>query len=331
MRYDVLSIGNAMVDLIAQVDDGFLDLHALEKGTMMLVDADESARRLAVSPVSRKVSGGSTGNTAACIASLGGRSGYIGKVGADALGDFYRDEMKDLGVVFIGEPHGDVATANCLAVVTPDGERTMSTYLGACTHLDTSDLAPELLSSADLLFIEGYLLDSPRSREAALAVMAAAEANGTPLALTLSDHNCVNRNIDTFKLIASSPACSVLIANERELAAFHGTSIGEAIELSADERYVTVATLGAEGSAVIADGTVDHIAAVPVERIVDLVGAGDSFAAGFLYGYVKGWTLRQAAELGGKCAARVISAAGARPSTPLAHLLVEPTASAVPA
>jgi sugar/nucleoside kinase (ribokinase family) len=270
--------------------------------------------------------GGSAANTAACLASLGSKVAFVGKVGNDALGAFFRDGMREIGVDFLCEvDHEDVPTANCLALVTPDGERTMSTFLGACTHLSVADIPEKAIAEAKLVFIEGYLLDSPHSAAAVAEIFDIAIANGTTVAITLSDSRCVDRNHAVFDRLTSHRECGIVIANEKEIRALHkAVTTDAALDAAAQFKALSVVTLGSKGAtSVKGDPTdrtpteIERVLAEPVDEIVDLVGAGDAFAAGFLHGYVSGEYSRDALTIGAKCASVVIQGQGARPSVKL--------------
>lgn len=321
MAYDVVCIGNAIVDLISGVGEDFIGRNGLDKGGMMLVDATESARRRSLVPDVAMTPGGSAANTAACLASLGSKVAFVGKVGNDALGAFFRDGMREIGVDFLCEAdHEEIPTANCLALVTPDGERTMSTYLGACIHLSPADIPKEAVEGAKIVFIEGYLLDSPSSYAAVRSIFEIAGAAGTQIALTLSDSRCVERHVERFHQLATHWDCDIVIANEKEIMALHTASTtDDAIEAAAARINLSVVTLGARGAVSAGKGNVERVQAEPVEEIVDLVGAGDAFAAGFLHGYVNGEYPRDALTVGAKCASVVIQGQGARPSVKLSE------------
>jgi sugar/nucleoside kinase (ribokinase family) len=319
MAYDVVCIGNAIVDLISCVGEDFVEDNNLDKGGMMLVDATESARRRALISDVAMSPGGSVANTAAGLASLGSKVAFVGKVGNDQLGQFFRDGMNEIGVDFLCEvDHEDVPTANCLALVTPDGERTMSTFLGACTHLSVSDIPKKAIAEAKLVFIEGYLLDSPHSAAVVDEIFNIARAHGTKVAITLSDSRCIERNQATFERLVAHRECSIVIANEKEIRALLNTDETDtALDAAARLKAISVVTLGSKGAAVVEDGVCDRVRAEPVTEIVDLVGAGDAFAAGFLHGYVVGEYSRDALTIGAKCASIVIQTQGARPSVRL--------------
>lgn len=317
MKYDVLCIGNAIVDLISRVDEEFIDVNGFPKGGMTLVDAVESLRRLSLVPAPSKAPGGSVANTAACLASLGARVGFVGKVGSDDMGAFFRESMSEIGVDFLCETdHSDIPTANCLAFVTPDGERTMSTFLGACVHLSVADIPVSAVEEAEIVFVEGYLLDSPSSFAAVRHVLDIARASGTRVALTLSDSRCVERHRSAFSELAAR--CDIVIANEKEARALFGSDCVETPDMIVTRvADVAVVTCGARGSMAVAP--TGSIASGPatVSRIVDLVGAGDAFAAGFIHSYVEGEKLADCLSVGSKCAAVVIQQQGARPSVNL--------------
>jgi sugar/nucleoside kinase (ribokinase family) len=294
----------------------------LEKGRMMLVDADESSKRRGfVAGQSVKLaSGGSTGNTAAIIASLGGRSTFVGKIGQDELGGFYANDMNTLGVSFLQGGFTDVPTANCLAMITPDGERTMSTFLGACQLLHKRDIEGFSFDDADILFVEGYLLDAPASREAAIHAVELAAEQGREIAVTLSDKNCVTRNLESFYWLAQF--ATIIVGNDSEMMEFFKADCWADVCIKAEKAgFTTVMTRGAQGSTVVSEGRTFHAPAHPVERIADLIGAGDAFAGGYLYAHAARMAPQDRLALGSRCAAVVVESNGARPHTPLATLL----------
>lgn len=329
----ILAIGNAMVDLIATVPDTMLSINGLEKGRMMLVDADESGRRHSLVDAHEVVraSGGSTGNTAAVIAALGGKTTFIGKVGDDHLGNFYAAEIKERGITFDHSARAAVATANCLAMVTPDGERTMSTYLGACQLLSGEDVerAQDAFESADLVFIEGYLFDAPLSKAAAHQAAEMAFAGSSKIALTLSDSNCVTRNRTAFTDLVQSGKIDVLIGNETEILEFLQVEYSDGVyahgpHICREHGIEIVMTMGSHGAALITHEGYFHQKCSPISRIVDLIGAGDAFAGGYLYGFAAGLEPYERLKLGNDCAAVVVQSKGARPGQPLVGLIPEP-------
>ncbi len=330
-EYEILSIGNAIVDILSHVEEEFISTHALQKGTMRLVDENQSKAMLATLERTLQAPGGSAANTAACISSLGASSAYIGKVAEDELGLAFREGMALAGVSFNGgDLHEGISTANCLAVVTPDGERTMSTFLGACRELSGADISEDLVASSKIVFLEGYLLDSPKSAAALHKAAIDASARGRTVALSLSDANCVRRNSQLFSSLidgGKGGVVDILIANEREITAllevsgFEVEDTERAISICRDHfDFTTVITLGADGAVSISGKTVTAVPAAPVDRIVDLVGAGDAFAAGYLVGHARDLPPENCLHLGAACAAQIIVTDGARPLGPLSGL-----------
>ncbi|MCJ9429787.1 adenosine kinase [Kordiimonas marina] len=316
----VLCIGNAIVDIIARVDDAFLDEHERIKGSMMLVDAETSARIYEGMPPAVERSGGSAGNTAAGVASFGGKAAYIGKVHEDQLGGVFRHDIHAIGVHYetpantVGAP-----TATSMILVTPDAERTMSTFLGACGELTVDDIDEDLVSSAAVTYFEGYLWDRDNQKEAILKAMDIAHAAGKQVALTLSDSFCVDRFRTEFKDLVHDRV-DILFANEEEIKSLYEV---DTFEEAAKEfgPYVKLAALtrSEKGSVVMTKDQTVSVPAYPAE-VMDTTGAGDLYAAGFLYGYTNGYDLEACARLGSLAAAEVISHLGARPETSLAAL-----------
>jgi sugar/nucleoside kinase (ribokinase family) len=318
---DVVGIGNAIVDVIAPAEDAFLDEHRMVKGAMTLVDerrAEALYERMAPAIIA---SGGSAGNTIAGIASLGGKTGYIGKVRDDELGRAFRHDITAVGAVFrtpaLTQGPG---TAQCLILVTPDGQRTMNTYLGACVSLVPEDIDEELIAAARFTYLEGYLFDEPTAKRAFARAAEFAHAAGRSVALSLSDAFCVRRHrADFLKLVDHH--VDVLFANEGEVVTLFEMTLDDAIaQLQTLTRLATV-TRGAAGSLVITKQEIVEIAAEPVSRVVDTTGAGDLYAAGFLFGLSRDASLRQCGRLGSIAAAEIISHYGARPQTPLRTLV----------
>jgi sugar/nucleoside kinase (ribokinase family) len=319
-RYDVLAIGNAIVDVLSHTDDGFLGREGLAKGTMRLIDAAEAERLYDRIGPAVEVSGGCAGNTAAGIASFGGRAAFIGKVADDALGRIYAHDIRAAGVAFATPPvRNGAPTARSLILVTPDGERTMNTYLGACQALGPEDVDPESVAAARITYLEGYLWDPPEAKRAFRKAAEVARQAGRKVALTLSDSFCVDRWRDEFRGLVAN--VHVLFANEGEAKALYETASLEAAVAALRETCpLTVVTLGAKGSLVVTRQETHRVDAVPVERVVDTTGAGDLFAAGFLYGLAGGRALTDCARLGALAAAEIISHIGARPETSLKSL-----------
>jgi sugar/nucleoside kinase (ribokinase family) len=315
---DVVGIGNAIIDLLAHAEDEFLVEHSLAKGAMTLID-EATAERLygAMGPATR-ASGGSAGNTIAGLGSLGAACGYIGKLRDDELGAAYRHDLINGGVQFTtAMAASGPATARCIIFVTSDAERTMNTYLGACVNLTADDIDAELVAAAKITYMEGYLYDEPHAKAAFHRAADTAHAAGRKVALSLSDAFCVERHrADFLELIANR--IDIVFANESELLALFQTGDFEAAlgKLSAMTDIAAV-TLGGQGSVAIRNGERVASRAAHVERVVDTTGAGDLYAAGFLYGLCRDLPLAECARIGGLAAAEVISHFGARPEVPL--------------
>jgi len=320
--FDVLGIGNAIVDVMARVEDDFLVSERLAKGTMHLIDAGraDTLHRAIPAPIQR--SGGSAGNTVAGVASLGGRAAFIGKVADDDLGLLYLDDMRASGVHFATAPLPEGApTARSMILITPDGERTMNTYLGACQMLGPEDIDPLVVEAAAITYLEGYLWDPPRAKEAFRQAAAIAHRAGRKVALTLSDAFCVDRYRAEFKDLIGSRTIDILFANDLELKSLYTTSSLEAaVDAVRADGLLTALTVGGDGAMVITAGGVTAVPAVPVTEVVDLTGAGDLFASGFLYGLARGMPLGAAAKLGTLAAAEVIGHIGPRPTAALDEL-----------
>ncbi len=319
---DVVGIGNAIVDVIATADDEFLSRHAMTKGAMMLVDEARAEAIYADMGPGSISSGGSVANTIAGIASLGGKTGYIGKVRNDVLGDAFRHDITAVGATFRTPATTEgPTTARCLIFVTPDAQRTMNTFLGACVTLVPADIDAELIRSAAITYLEGYLYDE---KDAQLAFVLAAEiahAAGRKVSLSLSDAFCVNRHRDAFLHLVEHHV-DILFANESEIEAlFETTDIETAVAKLRRIVHLAAITRGTQGSLVITQHDVIEIAAAPVAHVVDTTGAGDLYAAGFLYGLTSGASMRACGELGSLAAAEVVSHVGARPQTPLRSLV----------
>ena len=319
---DVVGIGNALVDVIARVDDAFVAEHGLIKGSMCLLDADraESLQRAMGTAVER--CGGSVANTLAGFASLGGRGAFIGRVGDDRLGRVFADDVRAVGVAFSNAPAGNgVPTGRCLVAVTPDAERTMSTLLGAAAELGPADVDESIVASAAVTYLEGYLFEQDQARQAFDRAAAAAAAAGRLVALTLSDSWCVDRSQAEFLAFVES-SVDLLFANEDELRLLYGTDdVDEALGRAQRHCPVVALTRGAAGSTVVVEGRRHPVAAEPVEEVIDTTGAGDLYAAGFLYGFTQGYDPPTCGRLGAMAAAEVISHLGARPQMPLAELV----------
>jgi len=319
---EVVGIGNAIVDVIAHADERFVAERGLTKGSMTLIDAERAESLYRAMGPAVESSGGSAGNTMAGIASLGGVGGYIGKVRDDLLGDVFRHDITAIGVRFDSPPAtSGPGTARCLIMVTSDGQRTMGTYLGACVELGPEDIDPLLIGSARITYLEGYLFDPPRAQEAFRAAAAIAHRAGNRVALSLSDPFCVARHRAAFRELVMGEV-DILFANEAEICSLYETD-DFATAAAAVRGHVAVAALtrSAEGSVVFADGEAHSVAAAPVARVVDSTGAGDLYAAGFLYGLIQGLPLPKCGAVGSLCAAEIISHVGARPETALSGLV----------
>lgn len=322
MKYDIIGIGNAIVDVLAQAEDSFLDEEGLSKGGMALIDAEQANALYEKMGPAREVSGGSVANSCAGVASFGGRVAYVGRVSADQLGEVFAHDIRATGVHFDTKRGSESGppTARCLILVTPDAQRTMSTYLGACVELGPEDVDPALFADAKITYLEGYLWDPPRAREAMKKAALSAKSAGRKVALSLSDSFCVHRHRDSFiELIEST--VDILFANEDELLALTGKDNFEAAAISAQGRAeLVVVTRGAGGCVIIDESGQTPVPAAKVDRVIDTTGAGDLFAAGFLYGYCQDKAPTECARLAGLAAAEVISHYGARPETPLSSL-----------
>jgi sugar/nucleoside kinase (ribokinase family) len=325
-EFDVVCVGSAIVDVIAHADETFLADQGMVKGAMQLID-DEVAHRLYGAMGSAiEASGGSAANTAAGVASFGGRVGFVGKVANDALGEVFTHDIRAVGVHF--EPpavDGDVpATARCLILVTPDGERTLNTYLGVSSLIGPADIDEGLIASAHVVYCEGYLWDLPDAKAAIVKSMDMAHAAGRKVAFTLSDAFCVDRHRDEFLDLAEQRV-DILFANEAEICSLYEVSTFEdAASRVSKHCEIACLTRSEKGSVVItADGDRFDVAARPVDRLVDTTGAGDLYAAGFLRGYTAGRDLAACADLGGLGAAEIISHLGARPEVSLTELAAD--------
>ena len=321
-KYDVCGIGNAIVDVIAQTDDAFLTEHGLNKGAMTLLDMDAATRLYNLMPAGIEASGGSAGNTMAGVASLGGRGVYIGKVADDDLGEVFIHDIRAGGVEFHTNPvSGGKPTARSLILVTPDAQRTMNTYLGACVDLGPADIEEALVRGSKVTYLEGYLWDPPQAKEAFLKAAEIAHAAGQKVALSLSDAFCVERHRDSFKELVNGHV-DILFANESEiLSLYRSDSFDEAVTRAKSQVEVAALTRSAAGSVVVCGDQVIEVAAEPVDKVIDTTGAGDLYAAGFLYGYTQGRPPAEWGKLGAIAAAEVISHYGARPEVSLSELV----------
>jgi adenosine kinase len=322
---DVLGLGNALVDIIAHADDDYLDAHEMAKGAMTLIDEDRAETLYAARVDPRIVSGGSAANTIVGVASFGVRSAYIGKVKNDELGYAYAEDIRAAGVGFAARPAEDgPATGRCFVYVTPDGERTMNTYLGASAYLSPSDVDEALVSASRIIYLEGYMWDRPAAKSAFQKAAAIARQAGHRVALTLSDSFCVDRFRGEFIELVRSGLVDTLFANSDEILSLYQTPhFAEAIDAVRREGALAVVTRSEKGSLVV-DGCRTHeVPAFPIARVLDTTGAGDMFSAGFLAGLAKGADVEACARLGALAAAEIIQHLGARPLVSLAALARE--------
>ena len=319
---DVLCIGNAIVDVIADASDDFLAAEGLTKGTMRLIDAEEAERLYSHMGVGHQVSGGSAGNTAAGVAALGGRAGFVGQVAPDQLGEFYRHDLTAAGVEFT-TPATDVGspTARSMILVTPDGHRTMNTFLGAAQSLPSSALDEAQIAASKILYLEGYLWDPETPRYAMIRAIEIAKQAGRQVAFTLSDMFCVDRHRDGFNALIDQGRIDILFANQGEIEALAGVPhLDSAVAAVSGKVETLVVTRSEDGALATRGGERVDVASEPIARLVDTTGAGDLFAAGFLLGEARGLGLERSLRLGAIAAAEVIQHYGARPEADLRAL-----------
>jgi sugar/nucleoside kinase (ribokinase family) len=318
-RFDVLGIGNAIVDVIARTQDDFLNRQGMRKGAMALIDAAEAARLYDAMGPAVEVSGGSAANTIVGIAGLGARAAFIGKVRDDKLGRAFAHDIRAAGVSFTTpSASGGPPTGRCYVLVTPDGERTMNTYLGAAQDLHPDDIDAEAIAAARIVYLEGYLWDPPHAKDAFRKAATIAHGAGRKVALTLSDAFCVDRYRPEFLDLIRGGTVDIVFANERELTSLYEISdFDAAIAALRNDAKLAVVTRSEKGCVVVTRSGFEAVPAQPVERVVDATGAGDLFAAGFLVGLSRGADHRSSARLGALAAAEVISHLGARPEISL--------------
>jgi fructokinase len=318
---DLLGIGNAIVDVLARAEDGFLARHEMAKGGMTLISAGQAEAIYAAMGPGVESSGGSAANTCAVAAALGARVGFLGKVAEDGLGRVFAHDIKAAGVRCPTAPlSGGAPTARCLILVTPDGQRTMNTFLGACVAFGPDDVAEAEVASAAITYLEGYLFDPPAAQEAFRKAARAAHAAGRKIAITLSDPFCVGRHRSAFQDFVKTEA-DILFANEAEILSLYETEDFEAAAgMAAADVDLAVLTRSEQGSLVVSGAKRIPVAAVPT-RVVDTTGAGDAYAAGFLAGLARGLPLAECGRWGSVAAAEVISHFGARPQADLKALV----------
>jgi len=318
---DVVGIGNALVDVLSRESEAFVTAQRLVKGAMQLVDEARASELYAAMGPAVEVSGGSAANTIVGVASFGGRAHYVGKVRDDQLGEVFQHDLRSVGVGYsTSAATSGPATGRCLIVVTPDAQRTLTTYLGASVQLGPADVDKGVIERAAILYLEGYLFDPPEAQRAFHAAAGVAHAAGRKVALTLSDPFCVDRHRAAFRDLVEWHV-DILFANEAEIRALYGAADFDAA-LQQVRRHCAVAALtrSERGSVVVAGDDVHVIDAHPVRAVVDTTGAGDLYAAGFMFGLSRGRSLATCGRLGSLAAAEVISHVGARPQIPLAQL-----------
>lgn len=323
--YDVLGIGNAIVDVIARTEDDFLVKHGMHKGTMALIDEPRAEAIYAAMGPAIETSGGSGANTIAGIASFGGKAAFVGKVKDDTLGKAFSHDIRAIGVDFTTKAAADgPSTARCYVLVTPDGERTMNTYLGAAQNLSPADLDEKQIAAARYTYLEGYLWDPPQAKEAFRKAAAIAHGAGRKVALSLSDAFCVDRYRDEFLNLMRTGAVDLIFANEGELKSLYQTAdFDSAVAGLRNDVKLAAVTRSEKGCIVVSRESNEAVAAAPIDKMIDATGAGDLFAAGFLIGLARDLDHRDAARLGAIAAAEVIQHLGARPETSLKDLAQE--------
>jgi len=325
-KYELITIGNALVDLLAHTDEAYIAAqdarHGMKKASMNLIDEPRALSLYSDMKEPVKMSGGSAGNTMACFASLGGKGAYIGKVADDALGTAFGDDLKAMGVHYETAPlSGGTSTGRCMILVTPDGERTMNTFLGAAVELTPKDIHDDLISDATVTYLEGYLYDPPQAMEAFIKAARIAHEAGRMVSLTLSDAFCVGRHREAFKDLVQNHV-DILFANEDELISLYECdTLDEALKRVEQQCAITAVTRGEKGSIIIKSGHSYKIDAEPVAKVLDTTGAGDAYAAGFLYGYTQNMSMEECGRIASIAAAEVISQMGPRPAANLAKLL----------
>jgi adenosine kinase len=324
-RYDVLGIGNAIVDVIARAEDDFLVAQGMHKGGMALIDEARAQAIYAAMGPATESSGGSAANTIVGVTSFGGRAAFVGKVRDDELGKTFAHDIRAARVAFDTKPANDgPSTARCYIMVTPDGERTMNTYLGAAQDLRAGDLDEAQIAASEVVYLEGYLWDPPQAKEAFVKAADIAHKNGRRVALTLSDAFCVDRYRGEFLDLIRKGTVDIIFANEHELRSLYQTADFETgAKALRNDAKLAVVTRSEKGCVVIGKDAVEAVPALPVEQVADVTGAGDLFAAGFLVGLARGKDHRTAARLGGLAAAEVIQHIGARPAVSLKALAAE--------
>jgi sugar/nucleoside kinase (ribokinase family) len=321
-RYDILGIGNAIVDVIARAEDDFLARHGMHKGGMALIDEARAEAIYGAMGPAVEISGGSAANTIVGVASFGARAAFVGKVKNDGLGKVFQHDIRAAGVTFDTKPAvNGPSTARCFVIVTPDGERTLNTYLGAAQDLHPDDVEAEQITAAAITYLEGYLWDPPHAKEAFRIAAKIAHGAGRQVALTLSDAFCVGRYRAEFLDLIRNGTVDIVFANENELKSlYEAADFDAAVRALRADAKLAVVTRSEKGCAVVTRAHIETVPANPIKRLVDATGAGDLFAAGFLFGLARGADHRNAARLGAIAAAEVIQHIGARPEVSLKTL-----------
>jgi sugar/nucleoside kinase (ribokinase family) len=321
---DLVGIGNAIVDVLTKTGDDFLRANKINKGTMTLIEADQAEALYAKMGPGTEVSGGSAANTVAAFANMSGKAGYIGKVANDQLGSVFRHDIRAIGVSFDTAALTDgPPTARCLILITPDAQRTMCTFLGACVWIAPSDLDEEMIKNAKVTYLEGYLFDRPRAKLTFRKASEIARGAGKKVSLSLSDPFCVDRHRDEF-LDLIKTGTDILFANEAELLSLYkADTFDDAVKHARETCPLVIVTRSAKGSLILNGQETIEVAAETVKEVVDTTGAGDMYAAGFLYGYTRGKSLADCGRAASVVAAEVIQHVGARPQIDLAKLLKE--------
>ena len=321
-EYDLVGIGNAMVDVLATVDDAFLEEQTLDKGAMTLVDTDRASEIYAKMPPAQEVSGGSCGNTMAGFASLGGKGVFIGKVRDDQLGNVFRHDMQSIGVDFFTPATTEgPQTGSCLVLITPDAQRTMCTNLGAASNLTPKDIDKDIIQAAKVVYMEGYLFDPPDAQDAFVEAADLSHDAGRKVSITLSDPFCVDRHRHAFQMLVADHT-DILFGNEEEIKSLYQVDdFDAALQHVRGHCEIACLTRSSKGSVILSGDEVHIIDPLPLDPVVDTTGAGDQFAAGFLYGYTQGMDLRKCGEIATLTATEVISHVGARPEANLKELV----------
>ncbi|MFC7292374.1 adenosine kinase [Hirschia litorea] len=323
-KFDVIALGNAIMDVIASVDDQFLIDKDIAKARMNLIDQERTDYLYSALPEDRvETSGGSAGNTIACLLSFGAKAAFMGKVANDEIGAAYVNDMERIGAVFSGSPLVDsVATARCMIAVTPDGERSMNTFLGASTEFAAEDVDQDLIEQSEWLYLEGYLFDKPAAKTAFVRAAEIAKAAGRKVAVTMSDVFCVERHRDAFRHLVKNYV-DLVFANEEELLALYETDdFDAAVDMLKAETEFAAITRSSKGSVVVDSKTRMNVPTKPLDKVVDATGAGDAYAGGFFFGLSQGVNLETCARLGHLAASEVISHYGPRPEANLRELAI---------